>query len=142
MIDIVSKSKRSEMMAGIKSRNTKPEKLLRSHLHSLGFRYRLNTKIFNFRPDVVLMKYRTAIFVNGCFWHRHENCKIATKPKSNVNFWEKKFERNVIRDKNNLEVLIGNGWSGIVVWECAIRSGKAFDIDYWEILGRGIVEVQ
>lgn len=142
MIDIVSKSKRSEMMAGIRSKNTKPEKLLRSHLHSLGFRYRLDAKIFNFRPDIVLPKHRTVIFVNGCFWHRHKNCKISTIPKSNVTFWEQKFKQNIMRDKKNFEILLKNDWSGIVVWECAIRNGKAFDINYWEILGRGIVEIQ
>ena len=141
MIDIVSRTKRSEMMSGIKSRNTRPEKLLRSHLHSLGLRYRLNTKIFNFRTDVVLRKHRTAIFVHGCFWHRHKNCKIATVPKSNTDFWEKKFKQNVNRDKKNLEILMASNWSAIIVWECAIRNGEAFDVDYRQILGQGIVEI-
>ena len=91
-MDIVSTTKRSEMMSNIKSRNTQPELLVRRYLHGKGFRYRLNQKISGFRPDIVLRKYKTCIFIHGCFWHRHEGCKLASTPKSNSEFWEKKLE--------------------------------------------------
>ena len=129
-MDVVSKNKRSEMMANIKNRNTKPELLVRRYLHGKGFRYRLNQKVSGFRPDIVLRKYRTCIFVHGCFWHRHEGCKLASNPKSNAEFWEKKFTANINRDEKTVATLKKEGWKIGIIWECAIRSGKYLEFDY------------
>ena len=143
-MDIVSKKKRSKMMSNIRDRNTKPELLLRKHLHSLGIRFRLNQKIHGIKPDLVLKKYQTCIFVHGCFWHRHPDCKLASNPKSNSEFWEKKFATNVLRDERNIAQLQAAGWQIGVVWECAVRSGefRKFDFDkafrhltFWELSG-------
>ena len=129
-MDIVSKEKRSEMMSGIKSRDTKPEILVRKMLFTLGFRYRLNQKISGFRPDIVLRKYNTCIFIHGCFWHRHEGCKLASNPKSNLEFWEKKFTANRNRDEKAIATLKGDGWRVGIIWECAVRSGEYLEFDY------------
>ena len=133
-MDIVSKKKRSKMMSNIRNRNTKPELLLRKHLHSLGIRFRLNQKVHGIKPDLVLRKYQTCIFVHGCFWHRHPDCKLASNPKSNSEFWEKKFATNVLRDERNIAQLQAAGWHIGVVWECAIRSKKYTDFDYFNAL--------
>jgi len=118
------------MMANIKNRNTKPELLVRRYLHGKGFRYRLNQKISGFRPDIVLKKYSTCIFVHGCFWHRHEGCKLASNPKSNSEFWEKKFKSNTKRDEKAITTLKEEGWKIGVIWECAVRSGEYLEFDY------------
>ncbi|MCR4573872.1 MAG: very short patch repair endonuclease [Lentisphaeria bacterium] len=120
-MDTVSPEKRSETMSKIRSKNTKPELLVRHHLHMLGFRYRLHSPKLPGHPDIVLPKWHTVIFINGCFWHRHEGCKVATMPKSNVEFWTKKFERNVARDKKEQAALKEAGWHVLVVWECEIK---------------------
>ena len=117
-------------MANIKNRNTKPELLVRRHLHRKGFRYRLNQKVSGFRPDIVLKKYRTYIFVHGCFWHRHEGCKLASNPKSNSEFWEKKFTANRNRDEKAIATLKEEGWKIGIIWECAVRSGEYLEFDY------------
>ena len=117
-MDIVSSARRSCMMAGIRSRNTKPERVLRTILHAQGFRYRLGTKILNIEPDIVLPKYHTAIFVHGCFWHRHSNCQYATTPKSNSEKWQDKFTANIERDSRSTKALIEAGWRVVVIWEC------------------------
>ena len=117
-------------MANIKNRNTKPELLVRRYLYSKGFRYRLNHKVSGFRPDIVLKKYRTCIFVHGCFWHRHEGCKLASNPKSNSEFWEKKFTANRNRDEKTVATLKEEGWKIGIIWECAIRSGEYLEFDY------------
>lgn len=107
-------------MSLIKSKDTKPEKLLRSALHRLGLRFRLQGKGLPGRPDIVLPKYKSVVFVHGCFWHCHEGCKVAHLPKSNVDFWQKKFDANVARDKSNQDKLEQLGWKVIVIWECEI----------------------
>lgn len=117
-MDIVSAATRSRMMSGIRSANTRPELQLRSLLHSWGFRYRLNTKILACRPDVVLSKYNTALFVHGCFWHRHPGCKFATNPGTNIEKWHKKFEDNILRDRRVEQMLLDAGWRVAVIWEC------------------------
>ena len=94
---------------------------MRRHLHALGFRYRLHDSKLPGHPDIVLPKWRTVVFVNGCFWHRHEGCKIATMPKSNVEFWAAKFQRNVARDARNQAALKAAGWKVIVIWECEVK---------------------
>ncbi|MEK9842364.1 very short patch repair endonuclease [Thalassospira sp.] len=121
-MDIVDAKTRSRMMSGIRSRNTKPEVLLRKALHAMGYRYRLNVRLLPGSPDIVLPKWRVVIFVHGCFWHRHRDCKKATTPATNTDFWNKKFEANTRRDKTAIEELHKLGWRTAIVWECAIRS--------------------
>ena len=112
---------RSRNMSAIKSKNTKPEIKVRKVLHSMGYRFRLHSKNLPGSPDIVLPKYKTVIFVHGCFWHRHENCKYASTPKTRQEFWEAKFRENINRDKLNQENLSLKGWKIIIVWECDIK---------------------
>lgn len=112
---------RSENMARVKSKNTKPEIFLRKLLWHKGFRYRLNYKDLPGSPDLYIPKYRVAIFVNGCFWHMHENCRYSSIPKSNYEFWKNKLEGNVERDKKNYAQLESMGIKVIVVWGCEIK---------------------
>ena len=137
MVDVVSVEKRSAMMANIKNRDTRPEIKVRKHLHRLGYRYRLDTKVFGFKPDVVLSVHKTAIFVHGCFWHRHQGCKLASTPKSREGFWQKKFESNVNRDQRNIECLAEHCWCQIVIWECTVRSRKFQDFDFAAAIAAG-----
>lgn len=111
---------RSNLMRKIKSVNTKPEKILRNFLWSKGLRYRINYKKLPGTPDIVFTKYQTVIFIHGCFWHGHENCKIAHIPKTNTNYWENKISRNKERDKNTTMQLLALGWKVITIWECEI----------------------
>ena len=111
-------------MSAIKSRNTKPEILVRKFLFSRGFRYRLNHPRLPGHPDLVLRKYRTVIFVNGCFWHGHEECKYYRLPKTNVEFWQAKIERNKKRDIEEQHRLASLGWHCITVWECQLKSNS------------------
>lgn len=124
MADIFDKKTRSHIMRKIKGKNTKPEMVVRKFLFSKGIRYRLHEKKLPGTPDIVLKKYNTVIFVNGCFWHGHSNCKYASIPKSRTTWWKKKIERNVFNDeKYNLE-LIEKGWNIITVWECELKKDK------------------
>lgn len=120
-MDVVDSLTRSRMMAGIPSKNTKPEIIVRRHLHALGFRYRLHIKSLPGSPDIVLHKYRCVIFVHGCFWHRHENCVYTTNPATNSERWYEKFRKNVERDRHNQKVLVSAGWNVITVWECELK---------------------
>ena len=119
---------RSRNMSAIKSKNTKPEIAVRKLLHAMGFRFRLHRKDLPGSPDIVLPKYKTVIFVHGCFWHRHENCKYASTPNTRQEFWEAKFRENINRDKLNQENLSSKGWKIIIVWECEIKD-KDFDLN-------------
>lgn len=121
MVDIVSTEVRSRMMAGIRGRNTQPELLLRRELHARGFRFRLHRKDLPGCPDLVFPRYHAALFVNGCFWHRHPGCRYASTPATRAEFWQKKFDANVARDKAAVEDLAIHGWRVAVVWECALR---------------------
>ena len=121
MADIVSPEKRSQNMSAIRSKNTKPEVYLRKLLFAQGYRYRIADKSVPGHPDMFLRKYNTAIFVNGCFWHRHPGCKYAYTPKSRVEFWQKKFDDNVRRDSAVKAELLEHGIKLLTVWECAIR---------------------
>lgn len=112
---------RSQNMARIKSKNTKPEIYIRKLLYKAGYRYRVNHKELPGTPDIYISKYRTAIFVNGCFWHHHKGCKIATTPKTNSEFWKQKFKRNSERDVRIYEELFNMRVSVIIIWECEIR---------------------
>jgi DNA mismatch endonuclease (patch repair protein) len=121
MADTVSKKQRSWNMSRIRSRDTKPEVKVRSWLFRQGFRFRKNDRRYPGRPDVVLPKYHTVIFVNGCFWHHHEACKYGYTPKTRTEFWLSKFRRNQINDKLNRDALEQMGWRVIVVWECELK---------------------
>ena len=121
MTDIVDPATRSRMMAGIRNRDTAPERVIRQELYRLGIRYRLHNGKLPGRPDIVISRLRTVIFVHGCFWHRHPGCRLAYTPKSNVEFWQRKLEGNAIRDIENQARLIEMGWRVIVIWECEIR---------------------
>lgn len=112
---------RSENMARVKNVNTKPELFLRKLLWHKGFRYRVNYSKLPGKPDIFIPKYNTAIFVNGCFWHMHENCKLSSIPKSNYDFWKNKLEGNVERDKKNYKELENMGIKVVVVWGCEIK---------------------
>jgi DNA mismatch endonuclease, patch repair protein len=121
MADVFSKSKRSIIMSDIPSKNTKPEIILRKALFHKGYRYRVNYKKLPGKPDIAFPKYKTVIFVHGCFWHAHENCKDSHLPKSNIDFWEKKINSNKERDKRVVEQIISLGWTVVTVWECEIK---------------------
>lgn len=111
-------------MAAIKGKNTKPEMMVRRFLWSRGFRYRVNNPRLPGHPDIVLRKYRTCIFVNGCFWHGHDGCKYFSLPKTNTEFWTKKIYRNKERDKQEQKQLAKMGWHCITVWECELKGGR------------------
>lgn len=113
---------RSRCMAAIHNKNTKPEILVRKYLFAKGLRFRINNRKLPGKPDIVLPKYRTVIFVDGCFWHGHENCKYSQLPKSNVNFWQSKIESNTVRDRKNDNQLTASGWEVIRIWECKLRT--------------------
>jgi len=113
--------RRSWTMSRVRSKNTKPEIIVRSLLHKMGYRFRLHGKGLPGIPDIVLRKYKTAIFVNRCFWHYHKKCKKGTLPKSNTEFWKRKFERNASRDIVNLAAISAIGWKAVVVWECELN---------------------
>ena len=113
---------RSENMRRIQSRNTKPEIILRHALHNAGFRYGLNNKTVPGHPDLWLKKWNTAVFVNGCFWHRHSGCKYAYFPNSNVEFWTTKFESNIKRDETVRRQLLEKGIRQLIVWECSLKN--------------------
>jgi DNA mismatch endonuclease (patch repair protein) len=124
MTDFLSPKERSERMARIKGKNTRPEIALRKVLHGLGLRYRLNGGGLSGKPDLIFPRYKTVVFVHGCFWHRHLNCSIATTPKSNTAFWLEKFEKNVARDNRVTSSLQTLGWKVFIVWECEVDSTK------------------
>ena len=120
-MDIISEEKRSWNMSRIRGKDTKPEIIVRSMLHRMGYRFRLHRKDLPGKPDIVLPKYNTVIFVHGCFWHRHKGCKYAYTPKSRIKFWKNKFIETVKRDKQHLKQLKENGWEVFIVWECETK---------------------
>lgn len=119
-MDKLTPEKRSWNMSRIRSRNTSPELAVRSALHKAGYRFRIHRKDLPGSPDIILPKYQTVIFVHGCYWHRHQNCKAAATPKTNIEFWTEKFRENVDRDKRNRTALENLNWKVLVVWECEI----------------------
>lgn len=121
MADRHSKEARSYNMSRIRSKDTKPEMAVRKHLFAQGFRYRLHDKKLPGKPDIVLPKYKTVIFIHGCFWHAHENCRYAVMPKSNTEYWTKKISKNISRDLSAIENLKNLEWKEIVLWECELR---------------------
>ena len=120
-MDVVDKQTRSRMMSNIKGKNTKPEITVRSLLHRQGFRFRIHDRSLPGKPDIVLKKYKAVIFIHGCYWHRHENCKLASTPTQNAEFWNKKFNDNVRRDSEVYCQLKALGWRIAIIWECGIR---------------------
>ena len=124
MADTVSKEQRSRNMSLIRSTETKPEDFVRSILHRLGFRFRKNLKTLPGKPDIVLPKYKTVIFVHGCFWHQHPECRRSTIPKSNTEYWIPKLNRNVERDVQHKEALEADDWKVFVVWECETKNAE------------------
>ncbi len=120
-MDKLTPSQRHHCMASIRSKDTKPELLVRRYLFAHGYRYRLNHPRLPGHPDIVMRKYRTVIFVNGCFWHGHEGCKHFVMPKSRTDFWQSKIERNQARDKEEQRKLASMGWHCITIWECQLK---------------------
>jgi DNA mismatch endonuclease (patch repair protein) len=112
------------MMSGIRGKNTLPELVVRRGLHRNGFRFRLHVSILAGKPDIVLPKYHSVIFVNGCFWHGHQGCRYFKLPSTRIDFWKNKIERNVVNDDRSIKILIGAGWRVAVVWECALKGKK------------------
>jgi DNA mismatch endonuclease, patch repair protein len=155
MTDILTPEQRRLNMSRIRGRDTKPEMLIRRGLHSRGLRYRLHDRSLPGRPDLVFPKYRTAVFVHGCFWHEH-GCLLSKVPRTREEFWRDKLTRNVIRDKLAIHRLRQEGWRVLVVWECAFRGSWALEVasvldqaaeyvrngsgDYLELAGRSQVE--
>jgi DNA mismatch endonuclease (patch repair protein) len=117
-MDSVTKDKRSEIMGKVRHKDTRPEMLVRRLVHGLGFRYRLHRTDLPGKPDLVFSGKRKIIFVHGCFWHRHEGCKLARMPKSRIDFWQRKLTRNKERDRETIQELQATGWDVLVVWEC------------------------
>jgi len=140
MTDTVDKATRSRMMAGIRGKDTKPEKAIRSALHLAGFRYRIHVAGLPGKPDIVFPKYRAVIFVHGCFWHRHTNCWWNTTPSSNAAFWANKFAENMARDNRNIADLKTIGWRVAIVWECTLRVQNLAEtveaLDQWLLSNR------
>lgn len=126
-MDVVDAATRSRMMAGIRGKDTKPELIVRSFLHRAGLRFRLHAKLPG-KPDLVLPKYRTAVFVHGCFWHRHESCRYATTPANNAAFWQQKFAANVERDAKVKQQLEEQGWHVLVVWSCELDDNRLINL--------------
>ncbi len=124
MPDVLTPTQRHRCMSHIRSKATKPEMAVRRWLWAHGYRYRLNVKSVPGKPDIVMRKYRTAIFVNGCFWHGHEGCRMFVMPKSNTAFWKEKIEHNRERDNRNYQLLISAGWQVIVLWQCKLTKDK------------------
>lgn len=135
MADVHTPEQRSYNMSCIHGKNTKPEELVRRYLFAKGFRYRKNDTRFPGKPDIVLPKYKTVIFVNGCFWHAHEGCKYFVWPKSNVDFWKRKINGNMQRDLRNNQLLSEQGWNVIVIWECQLKK-STFDETLQHLVGQ------
>lgn len=140
MTDTLTPAERSKCMAAVHSRNTKPEMCVRKFLFAKGLRYRLHSRKLSGTPDLVFAKYRAIVFVNGCFWHGHLECRQARLPKSNVQFWEAKIARNRERDRLAIDSLEAQGWRVFVVWECQLRHAeqriKILNNLYLEIIRR------
>lgn len=129
MVDIVSSEKRSQMMAGIKGKDTKPELLIRKALHKKGFRYRIHDKSLPGKPDIVLPKYKAVIFVHGCFWHAH-SCHLFKWPSTKSDFWQAKISRNKELDLINFNKLLDEGWRIGIMWECAVKGKHKHSIEF------------
>ncbi len=125
-MDTLTKERRSWNMSRIRGSNTSPELAVRSLLHRMGYRFRLHRRDLPGKPDIVLPKYKTVIFVHGCFWHRHRGCRFAYTPKSRIEFWEAKFAENLDRDRRARRELLKQGWRVVIVWECWTKDSSMF----------------
>lgn len=134
-MDKLNSEQRSRNMAQIKGTNTKPEKLVRSLLHSMGYRFRLHNKQIPGKPDIVLPRYKAVVFVHGCFWHGHERCKRATIPATRPEFWEKKISGNKERDKRTVAALEDLGYRCLIVWQCELKDVEALKHRLSDFLG-------
>jgi len=134
MADVHSKETRSYNMSRIRSKDTKPEMLVRKFLFSKGFRYRLHDKKLPGKPDIVLPKYKTVIFIHGCFWHGHEGCKYFVVPKTRAEWWLNKINNNTSKDEDSEVKLIDAGWKVIVIWECEVKNKTNFELMGNELL--------
>jgi DNA mismatch endonuclease (patch repair protein) len=135
MVDIVDRATRSRMMAGIRGKDTKPERVVRTWLHRRGLRFRLHNRKLAGRPDLVFARHRVVLFVHGCFWHQHPGCRFAYTPTSNRAFWAEKLGGNVERDRRNAAALEAAGWRVLTVWECETRGSARLDRLAAEIRG-------
>jgi DNA mismatch endonuclease (patch repair protein) len=126
-MDVYEKKKRSEIMSRVKRRDTGPELLVRSTVHSLGYRFRLYRPDLPGKPDITLPKHRKVIFVHGCFWHGHKRCPRAERPTTNIAFWRKKLDSNIARDKRNIRQLKKDGWHVLVVWQCQTKKHETLE---------------
>lgn len=125
-MDTVDRKKRSEIMSRVGQKNTWPEMKLRKALHRIGLRYRLHDRSLPGSPDIVFPRFKAVLFVHGCFWHRH-GCKATTTPGTNVEFWRRKFEENILRDRRHIDTLLHDGWRVAVVWECILKGKRTDD---------------
>lgn len=137
MVDSISPEQRSRNMSRIRSRDTAPEKRVRSILHGAGYRFSLHRKDLPGKPDIVLRRHRAVIFVHGCFWHRHQGCKRCTTPTTNAEYWIPKLERNTSRDNQHISDLEKLGWRVLVVWECEARDTRKLAKALANFLGKG-----
>lgn len=122
MVDTLTPFQRSQRMSRVRDKNTKPEKIVRSLLHRMGFRFRLHCQSLPGKPDVVLARHKKVIFIHGCFWHRHGVCRELSIPENNPEFWAKKFAGNVERDVKKIAAIRARGWRALVVWECELKN--------------------
>lgn len=136
MADVFSTEQRSRIMSNVRNKDTEPERVVRSLLHRMGYRFRLQRRDLPGKPDIVLPRYRIAIFVHGCFWHRHEGCRRASTPATRTDFWETKFAANRERDAAAATALADLGWRVVVIWECTTRNGRVLERLLRSILGR------
>lgn len=120
-MDVFSREKRSQIMSRVSGKNTKPELIVRSLLHNMGYRFRLHRKDLPGQPDITLPKYNKVIFIHGCFWHGHKDCRRSKRPTTNKKFWHKKLDKNIARDKTNIKYLKELGWDTLVVWTCEVK---------------------
>ena len=135
MADTVSKEKRSSNMSKIRAKNTVPELAVRSVLHKMGYRFRLHVKDLPGKPDIVLKRHNKVVFVNGCFWHQHLNCRRATMPKSNLSYWKPKLQRNVERFEDAKKLLKSKGWNVYIIWECQTKNINSLSEILRKIMG-------
>jgi len=135
MTDTVTSEVRSRIMSSVPQRNTSAERIVRSCLHRLGYRFRVYRRDLPGSPDIVLPRYQTAIFVHGCFWHQHRHCPKARRPSSNTNYWDRKLSENVVRDKLKAKQLMKLGWRVVVVWECETRKLESLVERLLKLLG-------
>lgn len=134
MTDVFSKRERSSIMAKVRCADTKPELLVRSIVHRLGYRFRLHRRDLPGAPDVVLPRHSKAILIHGCFWHGHSGCRKANRPTTNTDFWNNKLDKNIKRDATNLVALRNLGWTTLIIWECQTRSAGALEHQLREFL--------